>query len=50
MKLIFEEAYLELIEFFGKDIITTSPADETEYDEYDDKIGENDGEPDMEGC
>lgn len=38
MKLIFEEAFVELIEFSGADIITTSPP-----------IGENDGEIDWEG-
>lgn len=43
MKLIFEEASIELIKIFSADIITTSPTEET------DNIGDNDGEPDMEG-
>ena len=41
MKLIFEEASIELIKIFSTDIITTSPTDET-----DDNIGDNDGEID----
>ena len=43
MKLIFEEASIELIRIFSADIITTSPTEETE------DIGENDGEIDWEG-
>ncbi len=38
MKLIFEEASIELIDIFSADIITTSPT-----------IGDNDGEIDWEG-
>lgn len=38
MKLIFENAKIELVEIVGADIITTSPV-----------IGENDGEIDWEG-
>ena len=41
MKLIFEDACIELITFAVSDIITTSPTDGN--------IGDNDGEIDWEG-